>query len=54
MVKFFNENIKGNNYTTLVIGNKKDMRMEALKKLGEVKEFDIDYLFNYKSTDIKQ
>ena len=51
--KFFNENIKGSNYTTLVIGNKKDMQMDALKKLGEVKELDIDYLFNYKNTAIK-
>ncbi len=53
LAKFFNENIKGSNYTTLVIGNKKDMQMDALKKLGEVKELDIDYLFNYKNTDIK-
>ena len=54
MINFFNENIKGSNYTTLVIGNKKDMKMDALKKLGEVKELDIDYLFNYKSTSVKQ
>ena len=54
MVKFFNDNIKGSKYTTLVIGNKKDMKMDALKKLGEVKEFDIDYLFNYKNTEVKQ
>ncbi len=54
LANFFKENIKGSKYTALVIGNKKDMKMEALKKLGEVKEFDIDYLFNYKSTDVKQ
>jgi len=54
MVQFFNENIKGSKYTTLVIGNKKDMKMDALKKLGEVKELDIDYLFNYKNTAVKQ
>jgi predicted Zn-dependent peptidase len=54
MVNFFNENIKGSKYTTLVIGNKKDMKMDALKKLGEVKELDIDYLFNYKDTNVKQ
>jgi predicted Zn-dependent peptidase len=47
LAKFFNENIKGGNYTILVIGNKKDMQMDALKKLGEVKELEIDYLFNY-------
>ena len=51
---FFDENIKGGDYTTVVIGNKKDMDMKALSKLGEVKEMDIDYLFNYKQTDLKQ
>ncbi len=54
LVKFFNENIKGSKYTALVIGNKKDMKMDALKKLGTVKELDIDYLFNYKNTKIKK
>ncbi len=54
LAKFFNENIKGSKYTTLVIGNKKDMKMDALKKLGTVKELDIDYLFNYKNTKIKK
>jgi predicted Zn-dependent peptidase len=54
LAKFFEENIKGGNYTALVIGNKKDMKMEALKKLGTVKEFDVDYLFNYKNTEVKQ
>ncbi|MFD2562486.1 M16 family metallopeptidase [Aquimarina rubra] len=48
---FFNENIKGENYNVLVIGNKKDVDMKALKKLGEVKEMDIDYLFNYEKND---
>ncbi|WP_298316211.1 pitrilysin family protein [uncultured Aquimarina sp.] len=48
---FFNENIKGENYNVLVIGNKKDVNMDALKKLGEVKEMDIDYLFNYEKND---
>ncbi len=52
---FFDENIKGENYNVLVIGNKKDVDMKALSKLGEVKEMDVDYLFNYekKHTDIK-
>ncbi|GAA4278821.1 M16 family metallopeptidase [Aquimarina mytili] len=44
---FFDENIKGENYNVLVIGNKKDVNMKALSKLGVVKEMDIDYLFNY-------
>ncbi len=51
---FFVENIKGSKYTAMVIGNKKDMKMDALKKLGAVKEFDVDYLFNYKNTTVKQ
>ncbi len=52
---FFNENIKGENYNVLVIGNKKDVDMKALSKLGVVKEMDIDYLFNYekKNEDVK-
>ncbi len=54
LATFFASNIKGGNYTSLVIGNKKDMNMKALEKLGEVKEFDVDYLFNYKSTEVKQ
>ncbi len=51
---FFAENIKGSNYTAVVIGNKKDMKMKALNKLGKVEEFDVDYLFNYKDTEVKQ
>ena len=51
---FFNQNIKGGKYTTLVIGNKKDMDMKALSKLGEIQEMDIDYLFNYKELGVKQ
>ena len=51
---FFNENIKGTNYTTLVIGNKKDLKVDALKKLGKITELDVDYLFNYKTTEVKQ
>jgi len=52
---FFNENIKGENYNIMVIGNKKDIDMKALSKLGEVQEMDIDFLFNYekKKEDIK-
>ncbi len=51
---FFDNNIKGGKYTALVIGNKKDMDLKALKKLGVVKELDIDYLFNYKDIKVKQ
>jgi predicted Zn-dependent peptidase len=52
--EFFNNNIKGLDYSISVIGNKKDLDMKALTRLGEVQEMDIDYLFNYKETEIKQ
>jgi len=51
---FFNDNIKGGNYTTLVIGNKNDLDLKSLEKLGKVQELDIDYLFNYKDLEVKQ
>lgn len=52
--KFFDSNVKGKDFSISVIGNKKDMDLEALKKLGQVHEMDIDYLFNYKELDVKQ
>ncbi|QHI35036.1 Protease 3 [Kordia antarctica] len=52
---FFDENIKGEQYNVMVIGNKKDVDMKALSKLGKIQEMDIDYLFNYeKAKEIKQ
>jgi predicted Zn-dependent peptidase len=48
---FFNENIKGENYNILVIGNKNDIDFNALSKLGVVQEMDIDYLFNYEKPE---
>lgn len=44
---FFNENIKGETYDVMVIGNKKDVDMKALQKLGDIQEVDVDFLFNY-------
>ncbi len=44
---FFNENIKGSTYDLMVIGNKNDVDINALKKFGKVQELDVDYLFNY-------
>lgn len=49
--EFFNSNIKGENYNVMVIGNKKDIDFEALKKLGTIQEMDIDYLFNYEKPE---
>ncbi|AUC76625.1 M16 family metallopeptidase [Olleya sp. Bg11-27] len=52
--EFFNNNIKGEDYNVMVIGNKKDVDLTALNKLGKVQEMDIDHLFNYeKSEDVK-
>ncbi len=45
--QFFDKMIKGSEYSVVVIGNKDELDMESLSKLGEVKEMDIDYLFNY-------
>lgn len=51
---FFNKNIKGENYNVMVIGNKKDVDLKALSKLGKVQEMDVDYLFNYeKNQEVK-
>lgn len=44
---FFDKNVKGESYNVMVIGNKKDLDVKSLKKLGKIKELDIDYLFNY-------
>ena len=51
---FFNDNIKGSKYTALVIGNKNDLEMKSLEKLGKVQELEVDYLFNYKDLEVKQ
>ena len=45
--EFFDANIKGETYDIMVIGNKNDVDMKALSKLGVITEMDIDYLFNY-------
>ena len=44
---FFTENIKGSTYDLMVIGNKNDVDIEAMKRFGKLQELDLDYLFNY-------
>jgi len=44
---FFTENIKGGKYDVMVVGNKKDLDVKALERLGKVQEIDVDYLFNF-------
>ncbi len=51
---FFDQNVKEGKYTALVIGKKSDLDLNALKKMGDFKEMDIDYLFNYKDMEVKQ
>ena len=44
---FFNEHIKGNQYSICVIGNKNNMSMEVLNQLGEVQELGLEEIFGY-------
>ncbi len=50
---FFDTNIKGQNYSVSLIGNKADLDLKALSKLGKLHEMDIDYLFNYSDVAVK-
>ncbi|MGB5982593.1 MAG: insulinase family protein [Nonlabens sp.] len=50
---YFDKNISGEDYNVMVIGNKKDVDMNALSMLGRVQELDVDYLFNYETEDVK-
>lgn len=45
--QFFEEYIKGNNYSILVLGNKNEIDMNVLGQLGTVKELTLEELFNY-------
>lgn len=44
---FFNNNIKGRNYTYLVIGNKELVDMNVLKEMGELQELTLEEIFGY-------
>ncbi len=44
---FFNTNIKGRNYTYLVIGNKELVDMDVLKEMGEFQELTLEEIFGY-------
>ncbi|MCD4729680.1 MAG: insulinase family protein [Bacteroidales bacterium] len=46
-IAFFDEYIKGNNYTFLILGNKKQVDMNVLGELGTVKELTLEEVFNY-------
>ena len=44
---FFASNIKGKNFTVLVLGNQKEIDFESLKNYGEVTELKLKDIFNY-------
>jgi len=44
---FFNENVANRPFTYLVMGNKKDIDMSVLEKLGPVQELSLEDLFGY-------
>ena len=44
---FFNQNVKGVDYAFTVIGNKKLVDIDMLKKLGEYKELTLEDIFGY-------
>ncbi|MBN1925757.1 MAG: insulinase family protein, partial [Prolixibacteraceae bacterium] len=45
--KFFNENIKGQDFTFLVLGKKDNLDKKALQKLGKTEELSLEELFGY-------
>ncbi|MCK4663886.1 MAG: insulinase family protein [Bacteroidales bacterium] len=45
--KFFNEHIKDKKYTYLILGNKENIDMEMLSKIGKAKELTLEDIFNY-------
>ncbi|MEZ5014032.1 MAG: insulinase family protein [Chitinophagales bacterium] len=44
---FYNTHISGRNYTILVMGDKSQINMDYLKKLGPVKELTLEEIFGY-------
>ncbi len=44
---FFETNVKNNLFDIAIIGNRKDVNFKELSKMGELKELDVDYLFNF-------
>lgn len=47
VVDFQKENVKGRNYTILVLGDKDKINMDVLKKYGKVKTLEIKEIFGY-------
>jgi predicted Zn-dependent peptidase len=53
LVAFFNENVRDTMYSLVIIGNKGDLDMEAIRRFGELEELDVDYLFNFEPELVK-
>jgi predicted Zn-dependent peptidase len=47
LTAFFDNNIKGNNYSFVVIGDKNKVDQTVLKELGEFKELNMEDIFGY-------
>ena len=47
MKTFYNETIKGRDYTFLFLGDRNKVDMEKLELLGPVKELSLEELFGY-------
>ncbi len=45
--EFFNQHVSNKNAVYLVLGNKKAVNFNTLKKFGDVKELSLDEIFNY-------
>jgi len=45
--EFFNEHVKGKNYTYLVLANKEEIDLNAFGKYGEVQELTLEEVFGY-------
>lgn len=45
---YFEQTIKGDDYSYILIGREQDLPLEALKQYGEVVKLDVDYLFGNK------
>ena len=45
--QFFDGNIKGQNFSYMVIGKRDEVDFDALKKLGRVQELSLEEVFGY-------
>jgi hypothetical protein len=47
LTNFHNDHMSGNDYTILVLGNKDELNIEALKEYGDVKFLSLEDVFGY-------